>query len=54
MEHVSSQVKPFDDVEGEQDYDYSENAMGPKQMEDRLDLEWDDGHEWTKTNNKRS
>lgn len=38
---------PLDEFDGEADYDYSEDAMGPKLAENRMDAEWtDEGSEW--------
>jgi hypothetical protein len=44
-EFASSDMKPFDEFEGESEYDYTENALGPKQMEDRLSARWTENDE---------
>lgn len=47
QEHAAAAMGPLDEFDGESDYDYSEDAMGPHQAEDRMDAKWvDDDSEW--------
>ena len=47
QEHASSAMRCFDEWEGECEYDYSEDSLGPKQYEDRMGAKWNaNDSEW--------
>jgi len=48
-EYASAVTMPWDEMDGECEYDYSEDALGPHSSDDRARLEWvDEECEWRK------
>lgn len=50
QEHASASMSPLDEWAEECEYDYSEDALGPKQGENRIGAIWiDEQSEWRKS-----
>lgn len=48
-EYAAAGMTPLSEWEGECEHDYSEDALGPKQAEDRVGAVWsDENREWRK------